>query len=308
MLVLARQFFKAGTAQCLEVSRAAYSSTFGDNGSRLIKPDTKYQIPQPKEPIHLVSPDSATPYIKYSREYLESKYDKNDIFVYPNFISDSEHDLLVKCCEKKLKRLANTYEMGHFDKRIHNYRECSVSSWLPHKRGVVGRVAEAMGRAVDPDPADLPDRVSNGKSQGWTTIGKYDGQIRHVLDRVWELFPASLAWHPPHILDLHKDGEILAHVDNPEYSGFAVGGLCLLGSAVSTFRCVDNSDVRVDVLLAPKTLYFMTNHIRYQFTHEITTNPSQRIWQGEEVPRSRRISLMFRDAKEPEQGWKSYVA
>ncbi|KAJ1661313.1 hypothetical protein GGH95_004139 [Coemansia sp. RSA 1836] len=275
-----------------------------DSGSRLVKPVCG-EIPRPAEPIKLVAPSAAASFIRYSTGYLDQGYDKGDIFVHPDFISDEEHALLVKCCERKLKRLASTYAMGHFDKRIHNYRECSVSAWLPQKRAVAGRVAEAMGRAVDPDPIDLPDRTSNGKSSGWTTVGKYDGQARHILDRVWELFPPSFAWLPPHILDLHEDGEILPHVDNPDYSGFAVGGLSLLGSAVSTFRHVDDPSVSVDVLLAPKSLYFMTNRIRYQFTHEITVDPRQRQWQGKVVPRARRISLMFRDAKDPESGWGS---
>ncbi|KAJ2051425.1 hypothetical protein H4S04_001981 [Coemansia sp. S16] len=274
------------------------------SGSRLVKPIAG-DIPQPNEPIKLVAPSAAASFIRYSAGYLEQGYDKSDIFVHPDFINDEEHALLAKCCERKLKRLASTYEMGHFDKRIHNYRECSVSAWLPQKRAVAGRVAEAMGRAVDPDPIDLPDRAANGKSGGWTTVGKYDGQVRHILDRVWELFPSSFAWLPPHILDLHENGEILPHVDNPDYSGFTVGGLSLLGSAVSTFRHVDDPSVSVDVLLAPKSMYFMTNRIRYQFTHEITVDPEQRQWQGKVVPRARRISLMFRDAKVPESGWKS---
>ncbi|KAJ2408440.1 hypothetical protein J3F80_002091 [Coemansia sp. RSA 2526] len=292
-------------ARRAHVLRRWFSET--GSGSRLTRPASG-TIPQPPEPINLALPSSAEPFIKYSDAFVDRGYTKSDIFLHPDFISDDEHDLLVRSCNKKLKRLANTYEMGHFDKRINNYRECSVSAWLPHKRGVAGRVSQAMDRAVDPDPVDLPDRASNGKSAGWTTVGKYDGQIRHILDRVWDLFPASFTWLPPHILDLHEDGEILPHVDNPEYSGFVVGGLCLLGPAVSTFKHVDDPSVRVDVLLSPKSLYFMTNRIRYQFTHEITVDPSQRAWMGQPVARARRISLMFRDAKEPKGGWSSLVS
>ncbi|KAJ2858013.1 hypothetical protein J3B02_000591 [Coemansia erecta] len=280
-------------------------SETGNSDSRLIKPVASDKIPQPRQPIDLVSPESAGSFIKYSTKYISEGLSKTDMFLYPKFVSKSEHDLLVKSCEKKLKRLASSYEMGHFDKRIHNYRECSVSAWLPNKRGIGGRIAESLGKSVDPDPIDLPDRSPQGKSAGWTTVGKYDDQIRHILDRVWDLFPATYAWLPPHILDLHQDGEILPHVDNPDYSGFVVGGLCLLGSAVSTFKHVDDPGIRVDVLLEPGSLYFMTNRIRYQFTHEITLDPQQRSWLGKEVPRSRRISLMFRDAKEPAAGWKS---
>ncbi|KAJ2785833.1 hypothetical protein GGI15_001780 [Coemansia interrupta] len=282
----------------------SFSEEAGSGNSRITRPSTG-EIPRPKEPSVLVSPASAAQFIRYSPEYLDAKLDKNDIFVCPDFIDDSEHSLLVKNCEKKLKRLASTYEMGHFDKRIHNYRECSVSAWLPNKRGIGGRVADAVGKPIDQDPIDLPDRKPQGGSAGWTTVGKYDGQIRHVLDRVWDLFPPSYAWLPPHILDLHQDGEILPHVDNPDYSGFVVGGLCLLGPAVSTFTHVDDPRIRVDVLLNPKSLYFMTNRIRYQFTHEITVDPKQRAWDGQTIPRARRISLMFRDAKEPDAGWKS---
>ncbi|KAJ1783552.1 hypothetical protein LPJ59_006556, partial [Coemansia sp. RSA 2399] len=226
---------------------------------RLDNPGIK-NIPQPKVPINLISPPSSQSFIKYSPEFIAAKgFDTTDIYVHPEFVSTEEHDLLVKNCEKKLRRLASTYEMGHFDKRIHNYRECSVSAWLPNKRSVAARVAQAIGKPIDPDPADLPDRSSNGRSAGWTTVGKYDGQIRHILERIWGLFPDDMAWLPPHILDLHQDGEILPHVDNPDYSGFAVGGLCLLGPAVSTFKYVDDPRVRVDVLLAPRSLYFMTN-------------------------------------------------
>ncbi|KAJ1718194.1 hypothetical protein LPJ61_006765, partial [Coemansia biformis] len=237
--------------------------TEGGSGTRLTRPASG-DVPQPKEPIVLTMPPSAEQFIQYSSEFVSRGYAKSDIFLYPDFVSDSEHDLLVSCCNKKLRRLASTYQMGHFDKRIHNYRECSVSAWLPHSRGIAGRVAATMGRRADPDPIDLPDRPPTGKASGWTTVGKHDGEIRHILDRVWGLFPPGLlTWLPPHILDLHEDGEILPHVDNPDYSGFVVGGLCLLGPAVSTFKHVDDPSVRVDVLLPPKSLYFMTNRIRY---------------------------------------------
>ncbi|KAJ2612555.1 E3 SUMO-protein ligase pli1 [Coemansia sp. RSA 1804] len=294
-------------------STRAFSDAQGPAGTpppRLNKPDIR-SIPRPRDPIKLATPPGGEQFIKYSPEFLAQGYDKHEIYVHPGFITDEEHDLLAKNCEKKLRRLASTYEMGHFDKRIHNYRECSVGAWLPNMRSVAGRVALETGRAVDPDPVDLPDRrpssgsSSSSRSGGWTTVGRDDGEIRAVLDRVWGLFPSSLAWLPPHILDLHQDGEILPHVDNPEYSGFVVGGLTLLGPAVSTFKHVDDPHVRVDVLLEPRSLYFMTDRIRYQFTHEITVGAGQRVWQGVPVPRARRISLMFRDAKQPEKGWSS---
>ncbi|KAJ2782233.1 hypothetical protein H4R18_002377 [Coemansia javaensis] len=279
----------------------------GGGDARVTRPATG-DVPQPSEPIALESPASAARVVQFSDEFVGRGFARSDIFVHPAFVSSDEHDLLVRSCEKKLRRLAGAYAAGHFDGRIRNYRECSVSAWLPHRRGIAGRVAAAAGRHADPDPPDLPDRPPTARASGWTAVGKHDGQIRHILDRVWDLLPPGLAWLPPHILDLHEDGEILPHVDNPDYSGFVVGGLCLLGPAVSTFRHVDDPAVRVDVLLEPRTLYFMTSRIRYQFTHEITLRPDQRVWRGQPVPRARRISLMFRDAKEPAAGWGSLAA
>ncbi|KAJ2806460.1 hypothetical protein H4R20_001684 [Coemansia guatemalensis] len=305
MLITVRNNYKILRVVNATAQRRHLTGTGRD--SRLTKPASG-DIPQPREPINLVSPASAEPFIKYSDAFTERGYSKSDIFLHPEFIDAEEHDLLVKSCNKKLRRLANDYEQGHFDKRIHNYRECTVSAWLPNKLGIAGHIAKAMGRNVDEDPVDLPDRAPAGKSSGWTSIGKHDGRIRHILERVWGLFPPQLAWLPPHVLDLHEDGEILPHIDNPEYSGFVVGGLCLLGTAVSTFKHANDPSIRVDLLLSPRSLYFMTNHIRYQFTHEITADPGQRAWGGQPIPKAHRISLMFRDAKEPAGGWGGSLA
>ncbi|PVZ98782.1 hypothetical protein BB558_005215, partial [Smittium angustum] len=82
------------------------------------------------------------------------------------------------------------------------------------------------------------------------------------------------------------------------YSGLYVGGLCLLGKAISTFRNVNDPEIKVDLLLPPKSLYFFSHRIRYEFTHEITSLPEQRVWDEKQIPKQRRISIMFRDVYE----------
>lgn len=105
-----------------------------------------------------------------------------------------------------------------------------------------------------------------------------------------------------------------------QYSGSVVAGLCLLSPAIMTMRHKDDSNIRFDVLLEPGTFYiqrqishisfggknysttawrlsyflwcYFRDTIRYSFTHEIRL--SNTTWKGNEVDRSRRISLLFR--------------
>ncbi|OMJ29645.1 hypothetical protein AYI69_g846 [Smittium culicis] len=84
-------------------------------------------------PVNVLDPG----YFNYSNEFLDSKYvnSKKNLILWKDFITDSEHDLLMASIEKKLRRYCRDgYAMGHFDKRITNYREFSYSSWLPVHR------------------------------------------------------------------------------------------------------------------------------------------------------------------------------
>ncbi|KAG2178037.1 hypothetical protein INT43_003290, partial [Umbelopsis isabellina] len=93
-------------------------------------------------------------------------------------------------------------------------------------------------------------------------------------------------------VDLHSTGEIKAHVDNVEYSGSVVAGLCLLSPAIMKLRHKDDPNNQLDVLLDPGTFYIQRDSVRYAFTHEITLDNS--VWNGEQIDRGRRISLLFR--------------
>ncbi|RUS14896.1 hypothetical protein BC937DRAFT_93179 [Endogone sp. FLAS-F59071] len=246
---------------------------------------------------NLTNPTSTiTRYFNLTPSFLAhtpAKYTHHDLLLFPEFLSEPEHDFLVSACDRKLKRSlgsAAQYEQGHFDGVIRGYRECEASYW-----------------------------------------GKDDARVREILQRVFGLLPEEWEWLNPHILDLEAKGEILAHMDNADvsvfllicvasivsfhtfihlvspslisssrrncqYSGSVVAGLCLLSPAVMRLRHKADSECRFDVLLEPRALYIQRNSIRYDFTHEIPGSDGQ-WWQGEKIEKDRRISLIVRDKK-----------
>ncbi|PVV00518.1 hypothetical protein BB560_005099 [Smittium megazygosporum] len=245
--------------------------------------------------------------LHFSKEFEASEYAqyKDGLFVAPDFITPEEHEILVQSIEKKLRRYCRSgYSVGHFDHRIDNYREFSCSSWLP-----MNRMENATGN--NPPKKNRGFKfISVLKIKMKNTTFKYhriscydDLSMGCVIIKLINKFARkrpffrpekSWTWLSPHILDLNAGGTIKAHVDNPNYSGLYVGGLCLLSTAVSTFRHVSDPKISCNVLLRPRTLYFFSNKLRYDFTHEITSNPTQRQWDGKELPLARRISIMFR--------------
>ena len=89
-----------------------------------------------------------------------------DFVLLPDFVSSDEHTTIVDICEKKLRRSVGRnapYEKGHFDGVITGYRETSASSWS-------------------------------------TKAGVNDWMADFVQNRIYNLFPPTHRWLPPHIL------------------------------------------------------------------------------------------------------------
>ncbi|RKP36597.1 hypothetical protein BJ085DRAFT_10613, partial [Dimargaris cristalligena] len=163
------------------------------------------------------------------------------------------------------------YYEGHFDAVINKYRECSISDWTP-----------AGLAQVDPASPNGPDNQV----------------VAPILQRAWDLLPAETPWLPAHILDLHASGAILAHVDNVDFSGGFVMGICLLSPTVMRFCHQEQPECYVNAYLPPKCLYIQRGDLRYRFTHEVPyADGEHNMFQGHRVPRGRRISILLRDAK-----------
>jgi alkylated DNA repair dioxygenase AlkB len=74
-----------------------------------------------------------------------------------------------------------------------------------------------------------------------------------------------------------------------------VVSLSLLAPAVMDFRCVADGN-RESFLLEPRSLLVLSDEARYEWEHGIARRKNDR-WQGEVIPRRRRLSVTFRMLK-----------
>ncbi|KAM8973015.1 alpha-ketoglutarate-dependent dioxygenase alkB homolog 7, mitochondrial [Pelodytes ibericus] len=120
-----------------------------------------------------------------------------------------------------------------------------------------------------------------------------------VLQRVRHLAftPEEAQLSLVHVLDLQKEGYIKAHVDSVKFCGGTIAGICLLSSSVMRLIASDNPEHRADVLLPRRCLYVLSGAVRYDFTHEILRD-EESFFNGERVPRERRISVICRNLPE----------
>ncbi|CAO3646266.1 unnamed protein product [Cunninghamella blakesleeana] len=213
-------------------------------------------------------PDIVQRYLRPSIKLKENKDMFNnvikDFIIIPDFITEEEHDKIVKNCESKLKRSLGRnaiYEQGHFDGVITKYKECSASHWVP----------------LHSEKAKWMDQF--------------------IQQRIYlNYFPPSFEWLDPHILDLAKEGEIRGHVDNKEASGSVVAGLCLKSPCKMILQHEDDDQYQLDILLKPRTFYIQRDFVRYQFKHAIASD-KESIWDNEPFNKTDRISLLFRNKK-----------
>ena len=137
-------------------------------------------------------------------------------------------------------------------------------------------------------------------------------------------------WLPCHAIDLHKDGELQAHVDSVRFSGDIVAGLSLLSPSIMRLLPANNSkdddddDTSstsiassdkerindnmsqgwVDLYLPPRSLYVLSGPARYGMSHQLLPTGSvfgeKKQGHGEfpiTVHRDHRLSVIFRDTK-----------
>lgn len=136
---------------------------------------------------------------------------------------------------------------------------------------------------------------------------------RHLSDRA-----NNFTWLPCHAIDLHKDGELNAHVDSVRFSGDLVAGLSLLSPSIMRLIPNDDGDVKhglvekndkeccggvnwVDLYLPPRSLYVLSDAGRYHYSHQLLPSGSVFYNDGAGKPvtveRDHRLSLIFRDCK-----------
>jgi alkylated DNA repair protein alkB family protein 7 len=165
-----------------------------------------------------------------------------------------------------------------------------------------GATARGVNSAVN---GFTPDECNRGEPAG---DAEPDAAVR------------AIAWLPVHVLDLAADGYITPHVDSVKFSGDLVCGVSLLSGAVMTLApeappdLAAAPDARARLYLPRRSLYVLSGHARYRFTHSVDGGEARRDRApepedahvrevfGEGYVRERRISLIFRDAKLDPEG------
>ncbi|XP_061567100.1 alpha-ketoglutarate-dependent dioxygenase alkB homolog 7, mitochondrial [Cololabis saira] len=99
---------------------------------------------------------------------------------------------------------------------------------------------------------------------------------------------------PVHVLDLDKTGYIKPHIDSVKFCGSTIAGLSLLSDCIMRLVKEDAPNEWLDLLLPRRSLYILRDQARYRFTHEILKD-EESVFNGQRVPRQRRISVICRD-------------
>ncbi|XP_062264788.1 alpha-ketoglutarate-dependent dioxygenase alkB homolog 7, mitochondrial [Platichthys flesus] len=117
-----------------------------------------------------------------------------------------------------------------------------------------------------------------------------------VLSRVRSVaFPEGCSLlGPVHVLDLDKTGYIKPHIDSVKFCGSTIAGLSLLSDSIMRLVREDSKNHWLDLLLPRRSLYILRDQARFSFTHEILKD-EESVFDGERVPRQRRISVICRN-------------
>ena len=265
-----------------------------------------------------ILPDSTHVNIKHA----PANFDPASAVVYPNFITHEEGQSFIKEASKRMKR--RRFEGGHWDSVISLYREVELST--PADFGI--------SADIDSTNTECPlffqaiQRVRHHIStSGRAGSNSNEDDATNLVN--------SIKWLPCHAIDLHADGKLDAHVDSVKFSGEIVAGISLLSDSIMRLRpsskeweeedgddessqlanksginnCDDSTKEHVDLFLPHLSLYVLSGMSRYSYTHELLLPGSQFEFSesnGESasendnrcinVPRGRRLSIIFRDA------------
>lgn len=240
--------------------------------------------------------------------------------VYPDAISECEADALVQDIQLRMKR--RRYEKGHWDAAINNYKEIELP--LPSELTIGG--GGIGGGGGQHSLSDLSVAAINRIRHELEEKHFGPDGARDQEERTKDRLP--IQWIPCHGIDLKKEGQLTAHVDSVRYSGLIVAGLSLVSSSIMRLRPAAEynnnddgtgkqhlyepkaseapDDGHVDLYLPPRSLYVLSGVSRYIMTHELLPDGSEFEMLSSSggatntiaVPRDRRISVIFRDAKE----------
>ena len=232
----------------------------------------------------------------------------SSVAVFPEIINKDEAAILLSRCQQSFKR--KRYIKDHWDGVISYYRETEIqdSEWNNDNLECL-EIIESV-----------KDKIRFFFSEKSALLKNYNTHFEKkakTIDFEFEdLKTPKIQFRPIHVIDLHPEGYIAPHVDSVRHGGKSVCGLSLLSSSVmrlnhsipEEYSLLDEKERydkevkynntkgnhKIDLYLPPNSLYILSGPTRFEYTHEILRD-KQSFFGGREVPRDRRISLIFRD-------------
>lgn len=100
------------------------------------------------------------------------------------------------------------------------------------------------------------------------------------------------------------------HIDSIKFSGEIVAGLSLLSPRVfrlsldEKFKHLHDSNIsnRIEFIAYPRRLYILSDALRYHYNHAVLSTNATDLFPDSTFPIERRMSLIFRDELEGNEG------
>lgn len=256
-----------------------------------------------------------------------ANFSPSSAVVYPEVISEDEADALVQDIQNRMRR--RRYEKGHWDAVITQYKEVELP--LPTESSVGGggpqplsdlsvaaiqRIRNQLERNHF-GPNGSKDQEGRTKDQlpiQWIPCHgidlKKDGKLTAHVDsvRYSGLIVAGLSLLSSSIMRLRPAAEYSSDTTGSD-DGTEKSKQQSQQHLYEPKPTESPGDVHVDLYLPPRSLYVLSGVSRYEYTHELLDDGSVFELQsgdaagavdenGIPVARDRRISVIFRDAKE----------
>ena len=174
-------------------------------------------------------------------------------YVIPDVISERQEKNIATYMNLLFDRLP--FVEGHVDALIHHYKEFYRSgTMLTDERGLgeIDEADESVEAQMTPEvKEDIRKAIVECRELSQSFIPKIP-----VADRV-------------HFLQLHTSGFIRAHVDESRNSSGMVAGVTLGTARVMSLTHPKFPDAKVDMLLAPRSMYIIAGTARTEWAHSV---------------------------------------
>ncbi|KAF7397380.1 hypothetical protein HZH68_008602 [Vespula germanica] len=219
-------------------------------------------------------------------------------WVQNNFVYSTSQHIIFKFPKCTIANLNNIVNKA--DKNTTNWKDALYRTMKVYPNFITEEEEISLMKEIDPYMQRLRYEFSHWDDaiHGYreTERKQWNEQNMKVINRIRQkAFPPGMPQlNLVHILDLTAEGWIKPHIDSVRFCGDVIAGLSLLSDSVMRLTMVSHEqEYREDFLLPRKSLYIMNGVARQKYNHEILKS-EESYFQGQKIPRSRRISIICR--------------